>query len=277
MEAILFAVLSVVVIGLICAVVLVAASAVMVVKEDPKLGQIRECLPGANCGACGYAGCDGYAKALADGTETRTNLCVPGADACAHAVSAILGVEAEDVVELVAVVRCSGDCDKTKDKMDYQGLKSCKAAKQFFGGVGECTFGCIGFGDCVAVCPQNAISVERSLARVDSVACIGCGLCARTCPTGVITTIPRVAKALVTCSSKAKGPVVRKACTAGCIGCGKCEKSCPSGAIHVVSNLAAIDQSLCTGCGTCVEGCPVKCIQMVDNFTAWQAATGAAR
>lgn len=277
MNPILMAILAVAVIGIICALVLVVASTVMAVKEDPKMGLIRECLPGANCGACGYAGCDGYAKALADGSETKTNLCIPGADACAHAVSDILGVAAEDVVEMVAVVRCSGDCDKTKDKMDYQGVKTCKAVKQFYGGLGSCTFGCIGFGDCEAVCPVQAISIERSLAKVNDVTCIGCGVCARTCPTGVIATIPRTGKVLVTCSSNAKGAVVRKACTAGCIGCTKCQQVCPHDAIHVVNNLAEVDQSKCTGCGTCVESCPVKCIQVVDHFTQWQAVTKAAR
>ncbi|HIT57182.1 MAG TPA: RnfABCDGE type electron transport complex subunit B [Candidatus Galloscillospira stercoripullorum] len=277
MNPILLAIVSVVIIGLICAVVLVVASKVMAVEEDPKMGLIRECLPGANCGACGYAGCDGYAKALADGSETRTNLCIPGADAAAHAISDVLGVAAADVVEMVAVVRCNGDCDQTKDKMDYEGPKSCKAAKNFFGGVGACTFGCMGFGDCEAVCPVNAITIEKSLARVDSVACIGCGMCARTCPTGVITTLPRTAKVVVECSSKAKGAVVRKACTAGCIGCTKCQQVCPSDAIHVTNNLAVVDQDKCTGCGTCVENCPVKCIHMVDNFTQWQAAHNLAR
>ena len=272
MSTILFPILCVLIIGVICALVLVVASTVMAVKEDPKMGEIRECLPGANCGACGYAGCDGYAKALADGTETRTNLCVPGADGVAKEVSAILGVEAQDVVEMVAVVRCGGDCDKTQDKMDYQGVKSCKAARVFFGGLGSCNFGCIGFGDCEAVCPVNAITVDHSLARVDSAACIGCGMCARTCPTGVITTIPRTAKAVVACHSTAKGAQVRKACTAGCIGCTKCQQVCPNDAIHVANNLAAVDPDKCTGCGTCVENCPVKCIHLVDNLTQWQAA-----
>ena len=245
--------------------------AVRAADEILRLEGIDECYIGLNDLHLGYHQKFLF-QPLADGTETRTNLCVPGADGVAKEVSAILGVEAQDVVEMVAVVRCGGDCDKTKDKMDYQGVKSCKAARVFFGGLGSCNFGCIGFGDCEAVCPVNAITVDHSLARVDSAACIGCGMCARTCPTGVITTIPRTAKAVVACHSTAKGAQVRKACTAGCIGCTKCQQVCPNDAIHVTNNLAAVDPDKCTGCGTCVENCPVKCIHLVDNLTQWQAA-----
>ena len=110
MNPILLAVLSVAIIALLCSVMLVVASKVMAVPEDPLFPAVRECLPGANCGACGYAGCDGYAKALASGEEKRTNLCVPGGDGGAAAVAAVLGVEAEDVEEMVAAVVCGGDC-----------------------------------------------------------------------------------------------------------------------------------------------------------------------
>ena len=157
MEAILTAVIPVVIIGVICAAVLVIASKVMAVKEDERFPKVRECLPGANCGACGFAGCDGYAKALCENPDTPTNLCIPGADGVSRQLSEVLGVEFADVVEQVAVVHCSGDCAHTQDKVQYEGIESCTAAKLMYGGKGSCTYGCLGLGDCAKVCPQDAV------------------------------------------------------------------------------------------------------------------------
>ncbi|MEG1641289.1 MAG: RnfABCDGE type electron transport complex subunit B, partial [Ruthenibacterium sp.] len=251
--------------GLLCAVILVIASKVMAVKEDELFAPLRACLPGANCGACGYPGCDGYAKALASGAETKSNLCVPGADATAAEVAGVLGVEALDVIEMVAVVHCSGDCEHTKEKMDYKGDRSCKSMKLYFGGVGACSFACMGGGDCAAVCPEGAITMEKGIAKINRDICGGCGMCAKTCPAGVITIVPTTAPLVVACHSTAKGAITRKACTAGCIGCGKCQKSCPSEAIQVVNNLAVVDYAKCTGCGTCATDCPTKCLHLVNG------------
>ena len=172
MMEILIPILAVTVIGLICAVGLAVASSVMAVKEDTRFTEIRACLPGANCGACGYTGCDGYAKALLE-PGTKTNLCVPGADAVAAQIAALLGVEAEDVVEKIAVVQCAGTCEATSVKADYRGIPSCAAAKLFYGGNGSCIFGCMGFGDCARACPKNAISMQDGIACVNHAACIG--------------------------------------------------------------------------------------------------------
>ncbi|MGM9522335.1 MAG: RnfABCDGE type electron transport complex subunit B [Oscillospiraceae bacterium] len=253
-------------IGAVCAILLVLAAKFMHVPVDEKFPKIRECLPGANCGACGYAGCDGYASALASGEETKINKCVAGADKVAQALADALGAEFEDVVEQVAVVRCSGDCTATQDKMDYQGLSSCAAAKLLFGGKGACSFGCIGLGDCAKVCPEHAITVIDGLARVNFSRCIGCGMCTRTCPNGIITLMPDVECMLVGCSNKEKGAATRKECSKGCIGCHKCEKECPQGAITVVDNLSRIDYDKCVDCGHCAEVCPVGCIH-VSNFS----------
>lgn len=254
-------------IGLLCAVMLVLAAKFFAVSEDETEKQIRECLPGANCGACGYAGCDGYAKALAEDKEAKTlktNLCIPGGDAAAQAISDILGVEFEDVIEQVAVIHCYGDCNHTSNKMDYVGIQSCEAAKTMYGGEGKCNFGCIGLGDCAKVCPQNAICIENGIAHVDARKCIGCGLCVRTCPKGLIGLMADVESVLVTCNNKEKGAAARQKCTNACIGCKKCEKNCPTGAIKVVDNLATIDYSLCTKCEECAKNCPVGCILISD-------------
>ena len=255
-------------IGLLCAIMLVLASKFFAVNEDETVKQIRECLPGANCGACGYAGCDGYAKALAEDKERtlKANLCIPGGDAAAKSIAEILGVEFEDVVEQVAVIRCHGDCEHTAHRMDYVGIRSCEAAKTMYGGNGKCIFGCIGLGDCIKVCPEGAICIENGMAHIDTRKCIGCGLCARTCPRGIISLMADVERVMVTCSNKDKGAVARQKCSNACIGCKKCEKVCPYGAIKVIDNLAQIDYSLCKRCGLCVESCPVGCVIMSDFY-----------
>ena len=266
MYEILIAALVVGGIGALCALMLIAASKFFAVEENETVGKVRECLPGANCGACGYAGCDGYAKALAEEEGIKTNLCIPGADAVAKQIAEILGVEAEDVVEQVAVIHCYGDCEHTKKKMTYEGIESCAAAKALYGGTGLCNYGCIGLGDCVSVCPQEAICIENGMAHIDTRLCIGCGLCAKTCPRGIIELMADVEKVLVTCQNRDKGAVARKACSNACMGCKKCEKSCPAGAIKVVDNLAVINYELCTKCDTCAKVCPVGCI-LVSDFS----------
>ena len=271
MNGIVLAIVSVTIIGLICAVVLAIASKVMAVPVDEIQVRIRECLPGANCGACGYAGCDGYAAALSSGKETKTTKCIPGSDAVAAKIAGVLGVEAEDVIEQVAVIHCRGDCDVTSHKFDYQGVESCKAARLFYGGTGSCTYGCLGLGDCAAVCPKGAICLEKGIAHVDTRKCIGCGLCVKTCPQHIISTEADIIKTMVTCSNHDKGAVTRKACTHGCIGCQKCVKNCPVQAISMDNNLSKIDYSTCIHCGKCVEVCPTGCIMEADFRGAFNA------
>ncbi len=249
-------------ISAVCAILLILADKFMQVPVDEKFPAVRECLPGANCGACGYAGCDGYASALVSGDETKINKCVPGADGVAMALAKTLDVAFEDVEEQVAFVCCGGDCSATSDKMEYQGISSCVAAKSMYGGKGACSFGCLGFGDCANACPQDAICIFDGLARVDASKCIGCGICARTCPSKIIAMIPAISNTVVRCSNKEKGAATRKECTSGCIGCHRCEKECPSQAIRISDNLAYIDQDKCTKCGRCAQVCPVGCIEI---------------
>ena len=262
MQAFIIPIAAAVAIALIAALLLSLAAKFMAVPVNETQAAIRAQLPGANCGACGFAGCDDYAAALAEGGDVKTNVCVPGADAVAAAIAAILGQDAEDVIEQVANVRCSGLCDVTKPEMDYQGLKTCAAAKGLFGGPGSCKYGCIGFGDCERVCPYGAIQVCNGLAKVDREKCVGCGMCARTCPQHIIDIIPDVKRVYVACSSADKGAVTNKLCSAGCIGCKLCEKACKFDAVHVENNHAVIDIDKCKNCGLCAKACPKKVIKM---------------
>lgn len=259
---ILIALCVVAVIGFILGVLLAVASKLFYVPENKLAKLVRECLPGVNCGACGYKGCDDYAAAIAEG-KAKPNLCVPGAEATAAELSALLNIEVEEPADVVAFVHCNGHCDATADKANYIGIKSCKAAAGLYGGPGACRFGCMGFGDCAKACPANAICIDDGIAHIDTTACLGCGLCTTICPKHLINLVPQDTKAVVMCSNQEKGADARKNCQNACIGCKKCERGCPEGAITVTNNVAKIDYTKCSGCGTCVDGCPTKCLKAV--------------
>ena len=252
-------------VGLIAGVLLALAAHFLYVKEDETVLKVRECLPGVNCGACGYAGCDDYAKAVADGSA-KTNLCIPGADAVSMEISNVLGIDFVDVIEQIAFVRCNGVAEATVKSNIYDGIPSCAASCLVYGGPNACNYGCLGCGDCAVVCPSNAICVMDGVARIKRDLCTGCGLCATTCPKGIIEIIPQTATVAVACSSKDKGAIARKKCTNSCIGCKKCELNCPEKAITVKDNLASIDYSKCTSCGVCAENCPTKCIKILEKI-----------
>ncbi len=247
--------------GLIGAVILVAASVFMRVEEDSRIEEIQGALPGANCGACGYAGCADYAKAIVE-NGAPVNLCIPGGAAAAKSIGAIMGVEAGEVERFKAFVTCQGSYAHTRDKYDYEGIESCNAVNAYYSGRTACRFGCLGYGDCKKVCKFDAIIVENGVSRIDRSKCTGCGACAKVCPDHIIVMLPESDKPTVMCANREKGALTRKVCDRGCIGCMKCQKNCPAGAISVKNNVAFIDESLCISCGLCVEQCPVSAIHV---------------
>lgn len=259
---ILIAFIVVGVIGLAAGLLIAVMSRFFGVEEDQTVKALRECLPGVNCGACGYKGCDDYAAALAEGTA-KPNLCVPGAESTAEALGAVLGVEVEPPKDVVAFVHCNGNCEATTKKAEYDGVSSCKAAAMLYGGPDACRYGCMGLGDCAVACPAGAICLKDGIAHVDTSRCLGCGLCETICPKKLISMVPQETEAVVMCNNKDKGADARKACKNACIGCMKCVKTCPSEAITVTNNLAKIDYAKCTGCGLCAANCPTGCLKTV--------------
>lgn len=248
-------------VGLIAGIVLSVASVALAVPVDEKQAKIRECLPGANCGACGFSGCDGYAAALSK-NEAENGLCTPGGDLTAKNIADVLGTESVSVAKKTAIIKCHGDCNNTDKIMIYQGAKTCATANQLFSGGGKCSFSCIGLGDCASVCDNNAIVLENGVARVDRSLCKACGKCISVCPKKIIELV-NLNSASVFCSSKDKVALTRKNCTAGCIGCMMCVKACDFGAVKVEENLAHINSSVCTGCGKCVDACKMNCISLI--------------
>lgn len=264
MNAILMAVIIVSVIGLVAGLGLSVASKVFAVPVDEKAEQIRECLPGANCGACGFSGCDGYAAALSSGKTTETALCAPGGNDVAKAIGEITGLAVGEIKPMAAVVLCQGHSVNAQTKLEYQGVQSCKMAAQIFGGPKECIYGCIGFGDCVEACEYEAISICNGVARINPYQCKACKKCVKTCPKGIIEMMPlEESKAAVLCKNHDKGAVTRKECKTGCIGCMKCVKVCEASAVSIDNFCAKVDYEKCTGCGKCHEVCPVGAIDVV--------------
>ena len=248
------------VLGLIFGVLLGFAAKKFAVKQDERIPKLRGCLPGANCGGCGYVGCDAYARAIVEDSAPLDACPVGGAPVSAQ-LAQVMGVEVTQKEKMVAFVQCSGTFDVAYQKLAYSGIKSCIEASVIPGkGPKSCEYGCLGFGCCVDVCQFDAVHVTNGIAKVDESKCVGCGACVSACPKHVIRLIPQSQRVRVACSGQDRGRDVKALCQAGCLGCTLCVKTCPSGAIAMEGNVARIDASLCTQCGLCMEKCPSKVI-----------------
>ena len=265
MEVLLYTILTLCALGVFSAVILYFVARKFRVEEDPRIDEVEKMLPGANCGGCGFAGCRGMADALVKRDDISALFCPVGGGDCMKAVAAYLGKAAAEKQPEVATVRCGGTCEKRPRTNEYNGAKSCAVASSLYVGETGCAFGCLGFGDCVAVCAFDAIHInpETGLPEVDADKCTACGACVKACPKMIIELRkkwPKNRAVYVSCVSKDKGAVVMKACKAGCIGCGKCQKVCAFGAITIENNLAYIDPQKCKLCRKCVNECPTGAI-----------------
>lgn len=247
--------------GLAFGVMLTVADKKLAVETDPRIAKVREVLGGANCGACGFAGCDAFAEALVEG-KVLPNGCPVGS---AAAIGQAVGIAAEEGEKLVARVICQGHEGVVKERYEYDGYASCTVAAGIAGGPKRCSYSCLGLGDCARACAFGAITMDNSLARIDPRLCVACGLCVDACPRNVIRLEPTEAKVLVLCRNRDTGRVARETCMTACIACGRCVKECRYDAIHVENGFARIDQNKCTRCGDCVKVCPCNCITIFGN------------
>jgi len=261
-----YALASVAGLGILLGLGLAFASRLLAVRRDERVEAIEKALPGANCGACGFAGCAAYAAEIVGG-EVALDLCTVGGPDVAARVAEIMGAEYESAaaVKRVPQVHCRGGGSAAELAFQYTGVADCVALYTLFGGNKVCKYGCLGLGSCIAVCPVDAIYYDADgLVWVNKEICISCGQCVKVCPTGVMQWLPYEADYLVVCNSKDKGGRVRKYCKVGCIACKICEKKSPEGGYKVEDNLSRIDYQIAGDRREGAEACPTKCIVKND-------------
>ena len=249
--------------GLLFGAGLAYASKKFAVEVDPKIEEIIEILPGANCGACGYPGCSGYAEAIVkNGDAAQIDLCAPGGADTIDNIAKIMGIEAGAGKEpMVAVVQCRGNNEKAPKRFQYLGLTDCVAAELIMGGDKACVYGCLGLGSCVRACPFDAMAMgEDGLPIVFEDKCTACGMCVAACPRNIMKIIPVSQKIFLGCVSQDKAKKVKTVCSVGCIGCTLCSKPkiTPSGAIVMEGNLPNIIDPIADDLPNAVEKCPTK-------------------
>lgn len=263
---IIFTVVVALVVAFVLGVLLGLFKKIFAVKVDEKVQACRDALPGANCGGCGYAGCDGFAAAVAKG-EAPANGCSAGGAEVAAQIGKILGQEVS-VEKKVAFLACHGTKDCAKSRGKYVGINTCKAVALNSNNTKLCSFGCIGNGDCVAVCKFDALSMgEDGLPKVNYQKCVGCGACVKQCPKRLFKLVNAQTKgAVALCSSRSDNkPQIKKDCSVGCFKCGMCARKCPNQAIDVSSGLPVVDYSKCNSCGTCITACPDKVLVLMED------------
>ncbi len=279
-EAIIYAAAILGLLGVVFGAALALAAKYLAVWRDPRVEEITGILPNANCGGCGFPGCGGYAEAVVAG-KAKPGACAPGGCEVSKKIAAILGIEVEESVRKVAMLRCVGPTKE--DRFQYYGLMDCRAANLMAlqGGFRSCMYGCLGLGTCAQACPFGAIVMSDKVPVVDVDKCTGCGTCVHACPRRLFS-LQRIDRpVLVRCVSPLKGKEALESCERGCITCRKCERTCPAKAISIVNDVAVIDPEKCTVCGKCVEACPRGTIVFVlprkeDAAAVGAGATGAA-
>ncbi|MCX7926851.1 MAG: RnfABCDGE type electron transport complex subunit B [Candidatus Omnitrophica bacterium] len=256
---IIISILSLSLLGITFGVTLAFFARIFHVKVDERLEKIHSLLPGANCGACGAAGCFGFAEKIVSG-ETLIDNCRVASDDTKEAIAKILGRSLKKTDKLVARLHCCGG-KNAKDKFVYHGINDCSIAHLVLGGFKQCPVGCLGLGSCLKVCPFGALSMSSdNLPVVDIIKCKACNKCVETCPRKLFSLKPLAKTVWVACCLHYSGKDTRAVCQTGCIACKLCQKSCPTAAINIIDNLAVIDYTKCTSCGACVKICPSKCI-----------------
>ncbi len=269
-DSILYSVLLLASLGVTAAMVLYVVSKKFYVYENPLIAEVEDLLPAANCAGCGSPGCKAFAEKLVGTDDISDLFCPVGGNDVMQLVSEALGKEVAEKNPTVAVVRCQGACDVRPKTSEFQGPRSCAISALIYSGETDCQYGCLGDGDCVAVCKFDAMYMDETtgLPVVITDKCTSCGMCVEACPRDIIEMRPkhkRDLKIYVGCLSEDKGGIARKACSVACIGCSKCLDICPKEAITMVNNLAYIDPEYCTLCRKCVPVCPTDSI-IETNF-----------
>jgi len=267
---ILYSVLSLFGLGLVAAAILAVASRIFYVEEDPRVEAVVDALPGANCGGCGYAGCEGYAVAVVNDPKIAANLCCAGSSQTCIVIGELTGKSVSAATPLIAFRRCEKISGNVVQRYEYQGMPSCSAATLLVNGTDACHYSCLGYGDCIRACAFDAMYIEDRMVRISADKCTGCGSCISACPRSSLSLIPAKARVAVHCATRDKLKAVMDICKVGCINCSKCIKVCPAHAISEINDRIEINHRLCIGYGPdcaeiCVDSCPRKILRLECN------------
>ncbi len=268
-DIVLYTVISLTLLGILSAVILYFVAQKFKVVEDPRIDEVEEALPHANCGGCGYPGCRPFAEACVKADSLDDLYCPVGGNEVMAKVAEILGLEAVEAEPRVAVIRCQGSYEHRPRTSKYEGGSTCAIEHALYTGDTDCPYGCLGLGDCVAACEFDALHMDEKtgLPVVTDENCVACGACVEACPRDIIELRKRNKrdrKIFVSCINEEKGGVARQYCKVACIGCSKCYQVCEFDAITMGNNLAFIDSDACKLCRKCVVVCPTDSILEIN-------------
>jgi electron transport complex protein RnfB len=262
---ILITIISLSLLALISAIILYFVAQKFKIFEDPRIDEIQAILPAANCGGCGFAGCRNFAEALVKADTFDDLICPVGGAEVMDTAAKMLGKEPVAFDPLIAVLLCNGTPEYRPRTSRYDGVADCRISNNLYMGETDCSYGCLGNGDCVRACAFGAMYMDFTIGLpvISDDKCVACGACVKACPRNLIELRKKAKKdrkIYVACSNCDKGGPARRACKVACIACNKCIKVCEFGAITIENNLAYIDAKKCTFCRKCVAECPTNSI-----------------
>jgi Na+-translocating ferredoxin:NAD+ oxidoreductase subunit B len=267
-ELIVYSVIMMGSIGLLAGVILFIVAHKFHVNEDPRIAQIREILPGVNCGGCGYPGCNAFAETISISENMGSFFCPVAGSGPMNQIAALMGIASPEKAAYVATVRCNCSPVKDAEQIHLDGINDCFIAAMNVSSECGCPHACLGLGDCERACPFDAIHINpvTKLPEVIDEKCNACASCVRECPRKIIELRRKNEegyRVFVSCVNVQKGVYSKQNCTTTCIACNKCVKTCNFGAVSIKDNLAYIQDIKCTSCMLCIVECPNETIQAV--------------
>jgi len=256
------------ILGIVLAIILAIANKKLFVYEDPRIDEVDDMLPQAQCGACGVPGCRPFAEAVVSGAKNPSSCTVNTPEGNAE-IASFMGVDMGETEKVVARLACAGGTHVAYTRAKYEGMQSCQAAAVVSGGGKGCSWGCLGLADSADVCDFDAIFMdEHGLPIVIEDKCTACNDCIVVCPKDLFSLQPVSHQLFVACKSLEEGDKAEAECEVACTACEKCVVDAPEGLIEIKNNLAVIDFKKYDEIlvdRTHIERCPTGAIVWIDS------------